>query len=284
MANTPTNGGGAAPVVVQPQIIDKAFEIALRTGQPIEMPDGIKYAVVPKDCQVVSLEDYQYTDYRPVPHRKKAQVVVTDPASFLTYWNLFHDKDSLVFADESNRTIKGVIDYHHAGSDTPARWGQHTVTLQLQQSDEWETWIGLNGKMIPQAEFGEFLEDNAVDILKPDAAFMLEVARDLKAKNDVTFESKVNVSSSSMQFTFHEDIRATAGAGKLDVPPEFVVRIPAFLGMDPVDVRARLRFRINNGKLSFSYHLLYPSRKQRDAFRKVRRQISDGIGRETINQ
>lgn len=279
---TVANGGGPL-VVVESSVNKEAFNIALRTGQRAEMPNGIDYVVIPKDCDLVSLEKHQFSDYRETPHRKKASELTSDAASFLAYWNLFHNEHSLAFSNEKDSRIVGIIDYHHAG-DGPARWCQHRITLQLTESEEWALWKKNNGRAIPQVEFGEFIEDNASDIVNPTPAVMLEVARDLVAKTDVNFESKVNSQNGQTQFTFRENLQASVGTGRIDVPQTFTILVPIFTGMDPITVEARLRFRINSGKLSFSYHLLYPSRKQRDAFRKIRRLISDGIGRETINQ
>lgn len=235
---------------------------------------GIKFAVVPNDSRVVSLEEYQHTDYAEAPHRKKAMVVLREPKSFIEYWNLFHDEDSRLFADDQALTVRAILDYHRSG-EKPPRWGQHQATLYIQPSDEWSTWINANGKRTEQIAFAEFIEDNTPDIFQPDAATMLEVARSLHAKSGVEFSSGVRLSNGQVKLSYNENIKGTFGTGDVEVPETFIIRIPVFLGTPKIDITARLRYRLNSGKLVFWYDLLRPNSAARDGFKKVIGQIEE---------
>jgi len=97
---------------------------AINIGKVIADPKdvgGIKFAVIPADHKVESLEKLQFTDYAANPHRKKASVVVQDVASFLDYWGLYSDENSVVFGDRDKDSLVASLDYHCAGEGL-ARW------------------------------------------------------------------------------------------------------------------------------------------------------------------
>ncbi len=234
--------------------------------------EGIKFAVIPEGYKVHSLESLQYTDYAEAPHRKKGNVELQDPKSFIEYWNLFHDEDSRIFGGLDHLWIKAVLDYHRVG-EKPPRWGQHTVTLRVKPSDEWNIWFGQNGKKREQVDFAEFIEDNTPDIIDPSAATMLEVARTLSAKNNVEFSSGIRLDNGQVKLTYTEEIKGSYGTGDVEVPERFTIRIPVFNGTAPVEIVARLRYRLNGGRIAFWYDLLRPTAILRAGFQKVVEQV-----------
>ncbi len=140
-----------------------------------------------------------------------------------------------------------------------------------------------NGKREAQMEFAEFIEDNAPDIVEPDSATMLEVARDLSAKTDVDFASAIRLQNGQVQFKYSEQIKGTYGSGNLDVPERFTISIPVHIGSERVGITARLRYRIASGKLTFWYDLLRADMIERNAFLAVRKAIGDTLGVTVIN-
>lgn len=238
---------------------------------------NVPYVVIPADHKVVFMDDAVFGQYRDFPHRKKAHVVVKDTASFINYWEQFCD-ESLVFADDVTAKIQAIFDYHYSSPERSARWRQHRCTLQMTHSDEWTRWTGSNAKQMDQATFAEFLEDNAPDVVKPDAAAMMEIARDFRAKNEVTFNRSERLSSGQVRINYQENLSAKMGAGEVDVPESFVIRIPVYLSEDKIDITARLRFRINSGKLSLWYDLLRYKEAQRKAFDAALGAVSEAIG------
>lgn len=238
--------------------------------------------VIPNDHKVVPLREYVNNSDAERPLRKQGTVKVLDSGSFCEYYSLFSDEHSRVFADETVSKVLAVLDYHGAGENAP-RWGAHRVELVLRHSEEWKAWESFDGQRKSQMEFAEFLEDNAPDIVTPDAATMLEVARDLRAKTDVDFGSAVRMSNGSVQFKYTEQVKSTYGAGNVDVPEQFVISIPVYLGCDRVRITARLRHRINSGKLTFWYDLLRSDVVKRDAFLAIRKSIADTLHISVIN-
>jgi uncharacterized protein YfdQ (DUF2303 family) len=263
--------------------MQEAVHLGQLIGEPKDI-GGIQFVVVPNDCRIESLEKFQHSDYADRPHRKKGVVTVLDAASFINYYQLFSDEHSRVFADETKSQVLAVLDYHGIGENAP-RWGQHRVRLDLRHSEEWKRWVGRNGqaRKMSQMEFAEFVEDNTPDIVEPSAATMLEMARTLQAKTDVDFSSAIRTNNGQVQLKYSETVKGTYGSGQVDIPEEFKISIPVYVGTPRVTIRARLRYRLNAGKLSIWYDLLRPEAIERDAFMGTLEAIKDGIGVSIIN-
>lgn len=223
---------------------------------------------------VVSLEDI-ISKHRATPLRKKANVSLRDVDSFCQYWALYHNENSRVFGDQDLKALRFtvVLDYHGVG-EQPAAWREHTATYTLTKSVEWETWLGSNGKKMNQADFATFIEDNAVDIIDPPSADMVQVARELDANTSVQFSSGTRLNNGQQQLKYVTETKATVGKSTMEVPERFTLRLVAFVGMPPVDVVARLRYRINDGTLSLWYDLLRPHKVAEKAFNDAMARIN----------
>lgn len=264
------------------KVIKEIVHLGRQAGEIHTTPNGLPYAVIPVDAQIVDMTKYVHNDYAERPHRKKGTVTALDAASFIAYYQLFADEHSRVFADETRACVLAVLDYHGIGDNAP-RWGQHRINLTLRQSEEWKRWYGADGKKLTQVDFAEFIEDNAPDIVTPSAATMLEVARDLTAKTDADFGSAIRLNNGSVQFKYSEQIKASFGGGQLEIPEQFLIAIPVHVGGERVKVTARLRYRLNSGKLTFWYDLLRADVVLREAFLAVQKQIADGLAITIIN-
>jgi uncharacterized protein YfdQ (DUF2303 family) len=232
--------------------------------------ETVHYAVVPNDCNVKSLAEFQYPHGVP-PERIRAQVKLSDAASFAEYVKKFWNPHAtVVFAQPERFSFLAVVDYHQSADEANEEYPSfcdHKATFQMAQDERWKIWIGQDNKPMAQADFAEFVEDNMADIFQPPAADMLEIARDLKAKIDVNFGSSVRSQSGQVQLKYEETVKAGVGpAGIIEVPEDFSIQIPVFYGEQPVVIKARLRFRINQGKLSFHYKLNRPNEVQMKAF------------------
>lgn len=239
-------------------------------------PEHGGYALIPEGMKLQDITN----EHADRPERIKGTVKVFDPASFCEYFTTFKDDNSRVFADETASRIVAVLDYHQAGKP---RWGSHRLDLTLRHSKEWKEWGAANGKKMTQMEFGEFVEDHAPDIVAPDAATMLEVARNLSAKTDVDFSSAIRMANGSVQLKYSEQVKGTYGSGQFEVPETFIIAIPVYLGHERTSVTARLRWRLNAGKLTFFYDLLRASVVEREAFLAARSAIAENLGITVIN-
>lgn len=263
-----------------PELNEKTVESIVRlarTGMGPQSPtnSNIEYAVVPDNHHIESLEAYKYNSHAATPERIKADVKVLDPESFIEYYALFSDPNSRVFANEPTISIVGVLDYHASGDGNSPRWGQHRLSLAMQPSEEWKTWTGHNNKHVTQMAFAEFLEQNAIDIITPSPASILEVARDLEATTEVQFGSGSRTQDGQVRFRYSEEIKATIGGGTLAVPERFTVSIPVFVGGPRISMDALLRFRVKEGKLELWFTLMRPEEVRRTAFLQARKLIAD---------
>lgn len=263
--------------ILNSSAIETLISTGAKIGQPITT-EQIHFALVPKDMQVYSLKDLQYPQGM-VPSRIIAAPALNDVESFCSYVNSYKDARTRLFASPYHNSFSAILDYHSPG--TP-EFLSHRANLTLRLSEEWTLWYGNHDKLLPQLAFAEFLEDNRNDIIRPDSATMLEVARDLQAHSDVNFASKINTVNGSAQLKFDETISSKVGLGTIACPETFAIRVPVFFGEQPITVEARLRFRIGDGKLKFQYKLYRPAETLALAFDAARERVKIATGMEVL--
>lgn len=237
-----------------------ALATATIAPQYKQAPDTILPYLILKDGSTRSLEQLMAR-----PLRKRATAVFTEPGSFINYVNDHKRERGTLLLGEVNEvtgSFAAIFDYHERATnaeteaDGVAGWGQHRAELKLVSTPEWARWSAGSGKEWGQTEFAEFLEDNAVDVSEPSGADLLEVAQTLQATKSLNFRSGVRLKDGRNQLTYIEDITASAGsAGQMEVPEAFILSLVPFIGCDQTQFRARLRYRINQGKLTFCYRL-----------------------------
>ncbi len=260
--------------------IDKTtLDAVVEYGKQLAFPgtpitgEKVHYAVLPLSAggfSIESLEEFQFPQGIP-PERIVAAPQFHDAVSFCEYLKAFKDERLRIFADANRVLFHAVLDYH---TPQDPEFCQHTASLPLTYSPQWNIWVGSNDKWMTQADFAEFLEDNYRDIQQieasggktsPSAATMLEVAKELNLRNEVTFESKVCLKDNTRQFRFSEDMKTT---GTMNAPPDlFTIKIPVFFGEPSVCIDCRLRYAISGGKLTFKYKLYRPIETKMEAFR-----------------
>ena len=257
------------------------------TGIGAETPVGgnTPYVLHRSDYKVTTLESCIHNDRSARPYRVKQTVEVWDAVSFIAYFQDFRDSCSRVFADVNAATVTGILDYHEYQTGENAvvthpnpRWGSHRLALSLKKSPEWILWTSQNKKVMDQDTFATFIEDNAPDIVRPDAATMKEIASDLHETHEMTFAGKATSPNGSQKINYTQENKSTFGKSNADVPEAFTVAIPVYVGGGLVQLTARLRWRVNGGKVSFWYDLLRADQAERAAFDATRSQIQDGIG------
>lgn len=228
-------------------------------------PEGRKFLVSPNDVTVKEVLDDPYGMIVPPPVRIKQAVVVQTADSLVDYVNRFKTENTVLFADIASNKIRGLIDYH--GPEKAAHL-DHGVALDLPFSEEWRTWAAQGGKLSSQLEFARFLEENAVDVIAPDGAELLEVCRDLQSKRKVDFRKAVRTSGGAETFEYAEETETKARTGGVEVPTKFKLSIPVYFGGQPTELFAFLRFKIDEGNLSLGY-VLHRAEHVRQAVFKV---------------
>lgn len=257
-------------------VIREVTKLAQKVAVPVDT-EKVHFAVIPADCTIKSLKDYQYPDGLK-PDHITAAVRLQDAKSFIDYVTTFRDTRTRVFAGIKPMGFQAVLDYHLASEDGQAQFASHSATYTLALDPRWSTWITSNGIGMSQTDFAEFIEDNTADIFDPPAAAMLDVARDLHAHTDSTFASQIRLQDGQTQLKYSETTTSGVGTGSMAVPETFKIRVPVFNGEPPVVIDVRLRFRIGQGgKLTFVYKLYRQDTTLQHAFNAVAAGISEGL-------
>jgi len=214
----------------------------------------------------------------PVRHRGTATLY--DPIDFTEYVNRLRDPSTTVWADEKRGRVAAVFNDHHQnyGGVAPAGWRDHTAVLELQTDPEWQAFLELDGRYLPQVDFAEFLTDHDTSFVRPDGATMLEVASSFKAHRKAEFSSAVNLDTGDLQLTYNEETSPkTTKSGQIEVPREFVVQLTPYLGYPLVELPARLRWTIDGGNLRMGFKLRRPDLVKRTAFADIRTTIAERL-------
>lgn len=261
------------------KVIDRLVELGKNSAGPQLAPGAnVPYVMTAEGPKV--MPELVFNDHEKAPKRIKALVEVLDVESFCIYHKGFANEDTAVFAQEEKREIQAVLDYH---SPEAPGWCQHRLVLKLRHSEEWTTWFTSNNKQFTQQAFAEFLEQNAIDIVTPRPADMMEIARDLQATSEVEFGAGVRMQDGQVRFKYTEVNKASVGGGSLQVPESFVIGIPVFVRGAEVQIQSLFRYRIKEGKLVMWYTLVRPEVAVRAAFDAARQEVINKLDVQIVN-
>lgn len=242
------------------------MDAGAKLAEPIDHPQGGQVILVPEGLRSEHLKPL-YPDLEQI----KQKATFDDTASFVDYFNSFKDSDSRIFADIDNARLTAIIDYHQSDESAP-RHCVHVAIYRLKHSEEWKRWTGVDGVEQTQRGFARFLEENLLDIQKPDGATVLEAAASLAATKKVSFESGINLRDGTVQIEYREDIEEGT-KGTLSVPAELMLGIAVYFGGELYEMKAFLRFDIADGNLKYKVDLHRREHVEQDAFQKVVEQI-----------
>lgn len=179
-----------------------------------------------------------------------------------------------LWADIDGRRITAILD----GYDGLRK---HTATLSLKVSREWAEWLNVDGKLLGQTEFAEFVADHLSTIAMPDGALLVDICETLTGKTDVQWRSQSLDKTGQRQFVYQEQIDGQAGPkGDLPIPDRLILAIRPFQGSEQEYINARFRFRLREGRLLLGVKLEEPERVLEDAFGRV---VEDVQGRVPVH-
>ena len=248
-------------------VIDAAREgIALLPVKPSETPVFVK-----ADGEVVDLRRYL-----PTPERKAGTVIVFNAASFNQAIAANKGAGNVtVYVDRNpdNPLIDAVLNGH--GPEGPG-WGDFRVRIAFRPTPQWKKWKAIDGKMMGQTEFAEFIEENVGDIQEPSGATMLEVSSQLQVTRTTGFRRAVSLSSGVVQLEHAQtdDVKA----GQFSVPEKLLLALVPMQGGAPYAVPARFRYRLEDGKLRLGIRL----ERIEDLMDRVLEDVMAGIAREGL--
>lgn len=232
--------------------------------QVLLVPDGYR------------LEDV--SDPLRLPRRIRQSVSLDDAASMVAFVNRFSGPSSVLVADFTSLSVNAVIDFHggnegaEAGSVGACDFVAH---FGLLPSEEFTRWDKMEGNLHDQAAFAEFLEENSVDMVLPEAATMVEISRDLEATTNAAFRAKTRLENGDRTFSYETETKVK---GDLVVPTKFTISIPLFNGEEPEELQALFRFRPQPDglKLGFVWHRV--EYRRRSQFNLIAHRIAEETG------
>lgn len=262
---------------VQP-IIDTTYMAA----QPNDLEPERRYAVVVPEGGSVEIIDPAPDELLTAPRRVSGRSTVYDIDSLKVLWDKHSRPHSEVFGDPDRHVITAVLNADE-GTGADAGFRDHTIDLVCKETTMWKAWLALDGQLLEQQVFAEFIEERVTDVAEPSGAEMLELAQSFEATTSAQFKSSTILSSGQRGLQFEETIAAKAGqTGQLQIPKEFAVALQPFEGGDRYRVSARFRFRIRNGHLSLGYKLDRPEDVIRGAFEDACRNASEATGAQIL--
>lgn len=219
-----------------------------------------------------TLETIDVEKYQETPASKRGTVVLHTPASFARYVKQHTTDGTAVYADIRSRSVVGLLNGHEPGglAKGDPGWGDHRVSLSLQHTPEWNVWAALDGKLIEQDAFAYHIEERLIDIVDPPGAHILELAQSFQAHTSAQFRRAQRLDNGETQLTYEETIDAKAGhKGQIEIPAEFTIVLVVFEGGKPVELTARLRYRIREGHLLLGFQIVRKEDVVREAFAEV---------------
>lgn len=216
---------------------------ALKAGAAlaeVRIVDGTPLVVVPEGFKVEDLSEHLDT-----PTRIKRQVKALSLDGFLAYWARANDTAKVgraaIYVNSLNHMFVAIFDDDQVGM--PA-WRQHSMIYDCPLSEEWVNWTGNQGKLMPQADFARFIEENLPDIVEPTADIILKLARELEAKRSVDFGQATRLDTGVTSIRFQETINASTTTGEIALPDTFALGIAVFKGGEKYKVPCRLRYSV----------------------------------------
>lgn len=253
--------------------------VGSRTATMPELGESAPFVIVPEGYSVHDLESML-----PAPIRKRGTVTVTTPESFNDYSKRHGSMSNCVIyasvdAEKSQCSMIAVL--NDSGEDAPS-WRDHRCQFSPKQSVEWGRWMSKNAVKMDQATFAAWLEENLGDVASvdgsPSGTQILEMALAFEATAEKRLKSRINLQSGGVRFEYVEDEDKDTRVS-MQVFERFTLALPVFDGSNEAyPVTARLKYRDNQGKVSFWYELIRPDRAFKTAVQSALDQIKASTG------
>lgn len=218
----------------------------------------------------------------PHPRHKNGVASFSDAASFIKYVETHRQAGTTVWCKFNPQTFDlhftAVLDEHSAQN---AGWRGHRATFAPDMSSEWKAWKGKHGTSFAQVTFAEWIEEHADDVASrdnlPTSLQMLQMATEFQANEERALKSSVKLQSGGVRLTYIADPDAGT-TESMQMFDKFGLGIPVFQGGAAWALTARLKYRLNAGKVSFHYELVRPDRVHEGAAKELINVITAGIG------
>jgi uncharacterized protein YfdQ (DUF2303 family) len=259
--------------------IDRIIELGCLSAEPKTTDlNGDQFLLVPTGMKVESLA------HLTAPKRIKRNVALLEAASFAAYVNRFKSEDTLVFASvsETGAHFTAMLDYHGSAPKLAPAYCDHQARYATAETPEWKTWLAANRQPMDQVKFATWLEDNMGLIKEPAGADLLEFIQSLEGSSSVRFNAACRLKSGGNRLDYEEDVTLKGNSatqnGAVELPNTIMAGLRPFVGSQPYEVRARLKFRIEGRKLSLWFETIALPSIVRDSVMLLVQQIETETG------
>lgn len=244
------------------------------------------------------------------PSHKFGTAKFTTLESFVDWTNRFKRPESVIFAeqDQSCPSLTSIIDYHPGGAveidaqigDPNARHCRHRGRYAFPVSEEWTIWNKVSKGTLSKTELGEFIENNAKDIIDPSAALLgssntnkaepweqklieiaaklqgrygqfsklMEMSRHLEIYETSNLITTCNPDDGSAKLSFESENKDAMGR-PLQIPNLFLIAIPVFDQGAHYRLPVRFSFKKSGNSVSFRLTLYNPAVAFYDAIKET---------------
>lgn len=273
--------------------VESALAAGKALGAPITgTPESV--IVIPSGYRAEAIEKH-IEQYLPQPRRLKANVRLANADSFIAYVAEYKTSETKIFAtvpkNNGAPSFLAILDYHNSVSttspisataiDNGARWCEHRASYDCVFTEEWTRWMSKDRVPMSQVQFATFLEENAQLITAPPGAELLELVQTLEGRNNISIGSTIKLSNGRVKFNYEEDVElkgsVTTQQGAIEVPPFLMVAIQAFYDGPAYAIKCRLRYRVEQRKVTFHYECVDVHLVVQDVVKDVVGQIKEKL-------
>lgn len=224
------------------------------------------------------------------PTRKTGKVVLHDVESFVSFvkregaqegevpsriTSIYVDADY----DEGSVKLAAVINDHGA----LPQWRDYRAVYEPAKSAEWNLWAESDKRVMSQAEFAEFIENNSKDITSekgstiPTSGDMLKMALTFEHTAEARIKSTIRSLQSGTATIEYSDAEDDATLKRMEAFTRFQIGIAVFFNGQAFRIDSRLKYRQTAGKLAFWYELIRPDLQVQEATRGLIAQIKSAL-------
>lgn len=230
---------------------------AANTALRFLLPDGrTPVAVIPKGYKLEVVNRALVDRWRGNPQRKAGFFHFGTVESFIRYVTAHKTADTAIFvkADDAGAKFYAILNFHGAEPS----FNDHVACVVLEATNEWLVWNANAGRKMSQKDFATFLEDNTDLFTSPGGLELLELVTTLEGKAHVDIVQGIKLQTGAVNLSYNETIELKGGgsgsqAGQMTIPKELKVAIAPFEGTHVANMSARLRYRIDNRKITLWY-------------------------------
>jgi uncharacterized protein YfdQ (DUF2303 family) len=235
------------------------------------LPEEVTVIYDPVKGTVTGLKKYA-EEWRSIPDRAEGRAAAYTIEAFVSMINRHKvDDQTVVFAKTQwPPSMIAMIDYHGRNGKDP-RWLRHSIRYDFPVTEGFNAWCKGNGMKLSQEIFCGFIEERIAELATAtqvetqeyeglfrtkvaNPSEMIVLSRGLSFHVDRIVKNHVVLATGEGQIHFEESHKGSDGKPLL-VPGIFMISLPIFEGGDPVRFPVRLRYRIEENRMVWSYSL-----------------------------